>query len=71
MFEPSDRFLTDPFVRYHAVVRTSEARAARAQAEGQTAAQRQQRIQDAAAKRAALARPDPRYKPIFPGASLN
>jgi hypothetical protein len=71
MFEPSDRFLTDPFVRYHAAVRTSEARAARAQAEGQTAAQRQQRIQDAAAKRAALARPDPRYKPIFPGASLN
>jgi hypothetical protein len=71
MFELSDRLLTDPFVRYHAAVRTSEARAARAQAEGQTAAQRQQRIQDAAAKRAALARPDPRYKPIFPGASLN
>jgi hypothetical protein len=71
MFEPSDRFLTDPFVRYYAAVRTSEARAARAQAEGQTAAQRQQRIQDAASKRAALARPDPRYKPIFPGASLN
>jgi hypothetical protein len=40
--------------------------APRAQAEGQTTAQRQQRIQDEAAKRAALARPDPRYKPIFP-----
>jgi hypothetical protein len=52
-------------------MRTSEERAARAQAEGQTTAQRQQRMRDAAAKRAALARPDPRYKPIFPGASLN
>jgi hypothetical protein len=52
-------------------VRTSETRAARAQAEGQTAARRQQRIPDAAAKRVALARPDPRYKPVFPGASLN
>jgi hypothetical protein len=71
MFEPSDRLLTDPFARYHAAVRTSETRAARAQAEGQAAAQRQQRIQDAAAKRAALARPDPPYKPILTGASLN
>jgi hypothetical protein len=71
MFNPSDRFRTDPFTRYHAAVRASEERAARTQAEGQTPAQRQQRIQDAAAKRAALARPDPRYKPIFPSASLN
>jgi hypothetical protein len=71
MFDPSDRLRTDPFVRYHAAIRTSEERAARAQAEGQTTAQRQQRMRDAAAKRAALARPDPRYKPIFPGASLN
>jgi hypothetical protein len=68
MFDPSDRFRPDPFARYHAAVRASEERAARAQAEGQTTAQRQQRIQDAAAKRAALARPDPRYKPNFPGA---
>jgi hypothetical protein len=67
MFDPSDRNRTDPFVRYHAAMRASEESATRAHAEGQTMAQqRQQRIQDAAAKRAALARPDPRYKPIFP-----
>jgi hypothetical protein len=66
MFDPSDRNRTDPFVRYHAAMRASEESATRAHAEGQTKAQRQQRIQDAAAKRAALARPDPRYKPIFP-----
>jgi hypothetical protein len=30
MFDPSDRFRTDPFVRYHAAMRTSEERAARA-----------------------------------------
>jgi hypothetical protein len=71
MFDPSDRFRTDPFARHHAALRASEARTARAQAEGQTTAQRQQRIQDAAAKRAALARPDPRYKPDFSGASFN
>ena len=71
MFDPSDRFRTDPFVRYHAAMRTSEERAARAQAEGQTTAQWQQRIQDAVAKLAALARPDPRYKSNFPGASVN
>jgi hypothetical protein len=71
MFDPSDRFRADPFVRYHAAIRASEERATRAQAESQSTAQRQQRIQDAAAKRAALTRPDPRYKPIFPGAGLN
>src|ERR1700723_865049 len=27
MFDPSDRFHTDPFVRYHAAMRTSEERA--------------------------------------------
>jgi hypothetical protein len=70
MFDPSDRFRTDPFVRSHAAMRITEARSARAQAEGQTTAQKQQRMQDAATKRTALARSDPRYKPIFPGASL-
>jgi hypothetical protein len=70
MFDPSDRFRTDPFVRYHAVMRVSDERIARAQAEGQTAAQRQQRIRDAAAKRAALARPDPPYRPLFPSGFL-
>jgi hypothetical protein len=44
MFDPSDRFGTDPFVRYHAAMRTSDERAAQAQAEGQTTAQRRQRI---------------------------
>jgi hypothetical protein len=68
MFDPSDRFRIDPFARYQATVRAGEGRAARAQAERQTTAQRQQRIQDAAEKRAALARSDPHYKPIFPGA---
>ena len=67
MFDLSDQFRTDPFIRYHAWMRTSEERAARAQAEGQTTAQRQQRALDAIAKRTALARPEPRYKPIFPG----
>jgi hypothetical protein len=65
MFDPSDRFRSDPFAQYHAAIRASEECAVRAQAEGQTTAQRQQRIQNAAAKRAALARPDPRYKPQF------
>ena len=65
MFDPSDRFRSDPFARYHAAMRASEDCVVRAQAEGQTMAQRQQRIQNAAAKRAALARPDPRYKPDF------
>jgi hypothetical protein len=69
MFDPSDRFRTDPFVHYHAAVRASEESAMRAQAEGRKTAQRQQRIRDAAARRAGLTRPDPRYKPIFPGAS--
>jgi hypothetical protein len=71
MFDPSDRFRTDPFVRYHAAICASEERGTRAQAETQSTAQRQQRIQDAAARRAALARPDPPYKPIFPSACLN
>ena len=71
MFDPSNQFLTDPFARHHAAVRARDERAARAEAEGQTPAQRQQRIRDTADKRAAMARPDPRYKPIFPGASLN
>jgi hypothetical protein len=66
MFDPFDRFRIDPFARYQAIVRVSEEGAARAQAEDQTTAQRQQRIKDAAAKRAALARPEPRYKPVFP-----
>jgi hypothetical protein len=66
MFDPSDRFRIDRFARYQATVRASEDRAARAQAEAQTTEQRQQRIKDAAAKRAALARPNPRYKPFFP-----
>ena len=65
MFDPSDRFRSDPFARYHAGVRAGEARTVWAQAEGQTTAQRQQRIQNAAAKRAALARPDPPYQPQF------
>jgi hypothetical protein len=65
MFDPSNRIRTDPFARHHAAMRASEESATRAHAEGQTKAQRQQRIQDAAAKRSALARPDPRYKPIF------
>jgi hypothetical protein len=66
MFDPSDRIRTDPFARYHAAMRASEESATRADAQGQTKAQRQQRIQNAAAKRAALARPDPGYKPIVP-----
>jgi hypothetical protein len=66
MFDLSDQFRADLFARYHATMRASEESATRLHAERQTKAQRQQRIQDAAAKRAALARPDPRYKPNFP-----
>jgi hypothetical protein len=65
MFDPSERFCSDPFARYQAAMRVSEEHAVRAQAEGQTMAQRQQRIQNAAAKQAALARPNPPYKPQF------
>jgi hypothetical protein len=66
MFDPADRFRTDPFARHHAAMRIDEERAARAQTEGRASAQRQQRIQKAATKRATLAHPDPGYKPSFP-----
>ena len=68
MFDPSDPFRTDPFARYHAAVHVSEKRIAKAQAEAQATAQKQHRIQTAAAKRAAWACPEPRYKPDFSGA---
>jgi hypothetical protein len=67
VFDPSDRLRSDPFAHYHAVMRIREERAAQAETGVQTTAQQQQRIRNAAAKRAALARPDPCYKPIFPG----
>jgi hypothetical protein len=65
MFDPSNPYPTDPFARYHAAVLVSEKRIARAQAESQATAQKQQRIQAAAAKRTAWARPEPGYKPDF------
>jgi hypothetical protein len=65
MFDPSDQFRTDPFARYHAAILLSEKRIARAQAEAQATAQKQQRIQAAATKRAAWTRPEPGYKPDF------
>ena len=65
MFDPSDQFRTDPFAQYYAAIRIDEERIARAQAEAQATAQKQQRIQAAAAKRAAWVRPEPSYKPDF------
>ena len=66
MFDPSERLRPDVFAQYHAATRIKDERAAVAEAERQVLALRQQNIREAAEKRAALARPEPRYQPCFP-----